>query len=982
MLEEARERSWRNLFASLSALAPYDDVKMAARSLIRLALLAWVGGQTGCTDEPGPRSGAGPSEVPSGGGGSSGASTAGSSGAGAALSGGASSFAGVAGVAGVAGAGGSAEPGAPHELTVGDRPQPLNVEGAPLFGWLLADVPDELQTAYQIIVSQVADAAVVWDSEKVVSSRQSYVAYAGPALANQTSYSWKVRAWNRSDQPSPWSAPALFDTGLPDADWDASWIRRASSEPDDYTLARTEIAITASPVTRARAYLAACHQAELYLNGVLVDRGSALAYPGEGYYQATDVTQHVMAGEALAVGAIYHWYGSGQGRPAGERGLLVRVVIDHADGTQQVVVTDNTWRVKRASAWQTGTPKRNGDAGDYVERFDATAATPGWNLPGYDAGSWAAPEVVGAHPTNPFSHLQAREGRTTSGVITAESVKTLADGSVVADFGKVISARPMIRFKSGQAGRAVNIVTSYRLLGDGHVSTAADTTQGTDMSFRYTQGGGEETFRAFTHLGWRYLQVSSPGESLSSDAIQALAEHVDAPANRKATFKSSDETLNRVFELVQHSALEAGGYQFVDTPTREKGQFLHDAANISFASMAGWFERDLTQQALREFAASQKRFWTDGRVNAVYPNGDGKRDIPDFTQMYVCWAARYYDVTGDLGLIAEIYPTLAKIADYVWSYRNESTGLITNLAGGSGEYVGGIVDWPVESRFGYDMATAARTTVNILGVEVLRSVARLARALDRPAAEADQYGQRAELLVTAINAKLRRPDGAYVDGSSASGTPSAKASQHASSYAVAFGVVPSADKALVGEYIAGLGLKQGPMTAHWLLKALGEVDRADDVITRLTDDSGWGHIVAAGGSFTWESWEGSEIGDSESHGWGSQALVDFIEVLLGVRIASPGGAEVSIVIPRTKLKSAEGAVPLQRGTVAVAWQHSEAGKLAVKVDLPTNVRARVSLPLAGATISATGSGAPKLIGNEGDRIVYEIGSGHCELTEE
>ena len=103
----------------------------------------------------------------------------------------------------------------------------------------------------------------------------------------------------------------------------------------------------------------------------------------------------------------------------------------------------------------------------------------------------------------------------------------------------------------------------------------------------------------------------------------------------------------------------------------------------------------MTQQALREFARSQTRFWPDGRVNAVYPNGDGKRDIPDFTEMYVFWALRYYEATGDLSLLEELYPVLVKVADYVWQHRDASTGLITNLGGGSGDYQYGIVDWPV-----------------------------------------------------------------------------------------------------------------------------------------------------------------------------------------------------------------------------------------------------------------------------------------------
>ena len=201
----------------------------------------------------------------------------------------------------------------------------MNVNGPPLFGWLVHDGPNEIQTAYRIVVQKKSDGAVLWDSGKVVSSEQAYVAYAGPTLANQTSYTWTVRTWDRDDQESPAAAPAEFDTGLSDADWAASWIRRASTEVDDYTLARKELAVSASPVVRARVYVSASHQYELRLNGTIVDRGASLTYPGEGFYQATDVTERVTAGQPLALGVVYHWYGSGQGRPAGERGLLLAV---------------------------------------------------------------------------------------------------------------------------------------------------------------------------------------------------------------------------------------------------------------------------------------------------------------------------------------------------------------------------------------------------------------------------------------------------------------------------------------------------------------------------------------------------------------------------------------------------------------------------------------------------------------------------------
>jgi alpha-L-rhamnosidase len=880
---------------------------------------------------------------------------------------------------GVAGA-----PSAPTDLRVGDRTWPMNVEGAPLFGWLPQDGPNELQSAYQISVTRAGDGVVAWDSGQVVSSEQAYVPFEGPPLASQTSYSWSVRTWDREGQASPWATPSHFDTGLRDSEWGASWIRRESVEPDDYTLARREFLVTASPVKRARAYISCNHQCELYLNGTLVDRGSSFSYPGEGYYQATDVGAQIPLGQPLTIGVIYHWYGAGQGRPAGERGLLVRLVIEHADGSQQVVVSDGTWRVARAAQWQTGGPQRNSDAGDYVERIDARQVSVGWELPGYDARgpAWMAPQVIGEHPAGVFTHLVGREARITSTLVAPVSMSTLPDGSVVADFGRVMAARPVVHFAAGSAGRSLRMLAGYRLLGDGHVSTTREDTQDSDLSFNYIQTYGAQDFRAFHHFAWRYLQISAPGELLGADAVKAMVEHVDVPLGKAATFESDNASLNAVFELVRHSALQSGAYQFVDTPTREKGQFLADAMNISFATMAGYMERDLTQQALVEFANSQARHWPDGRLNAVYPNGDGKRDIPDFTEMYPGWVWRYYLTTGDRALLEKLYPVLSNIAEYVWRYRDRATGLITELAGGSGPYKYGIVDWPAVGRYGYDMNTTARTTVNMLAVDVMRNTAAVAAALGRPAGESEQAAQRATELTTAINALLRRPDGIYIDGLSEGNVQSTHASQHANSYAIAYGVAPDRDRAALANYVSSLGLQQGPMTVHCLLRALSDTDRVDDVVTRLTDATGpgFGNILANGATFGWESWTRTG-NESESHGWGAQVLVDFVETLLGVRVTSPGARTIAFVVPRTSLGAARGSVPTQRGPVGVDWRRAAGGALTVAVDVPVNVRALVSLPIgASSTHSGSGEGAPVLLGVEAGRANYETGSGRSEFS--
>jgi alpha-L-rhamnosidase len=879
-------------------------------------------------------------------------------------------------------------PGAPIHLTVNDRAHPLNVEGTPRFSWLPQDRdPGEWQTAYRLTVS-TADGDLVWDSGKVSSAEQSYVPYAGPPLRPGSAYEWAVRTWDRTGRQSP-PATGRFETGLSDQDWEgAAWIRRATNEADDYTLARTEVHIGASPVVRARTYTAADHTYELFLNGRRADRGTSFGYPGEDYYQAADVTHLVTAGEPLVLGVRYHWYGAGQGRPAGARGLLLKLVVEHADGSREVFVTDGSWRVTRDTLFVANSPRRNGE-GDRVERQDARGELVGWMEPGYDAtvAPWVAAEVIGAHPVAPYTHLIGQETRLTETTVRPVALRTADDGTVVADFGVVIPARPIVRFDHGVAGRTLAIRSGYNLTESGRVATSTLATQGTDMSFPYTQKDGPQQFEAFTHLGFRYLEIPGADEEFTLDDIAAVVVHTDVPEGRQATFTSSDATLDAVWELMRRSALYSVQEAFVDTPTREKGQFLGDAANISYATMAAFAERDATQQAIREFLYSARRYWHSGndigRYNAVYPNGDGKRDIPDYSLMFVDWVWRYYWETGDRALLAEAYPDIRNTANYVLRHipsTGPTAGLVTNLSGGSGAYLYGIVDWPAPGRFGYDMSAAARTTINAQSVHVLRTTARMAEVLGRPDSEIDSYRQHADALADAINTKLRRADGVYVDGLSATGAQSSHAGQHATSYAIAYGVAPEADHPALTAYLAGMGMKQGPMTAHRLLQALS--GRPDVVLHLLTnpDDLGWANILAQGGTFTWEAWTldpGSNF--SQSHGWGAQALVDVQETLLGIRTGSPGAAVVDIVPPAVGLTHAAGTVHTQRGPVRLDWRRIGAG-MRVDLEVPVNVTARVALPIEpGRSYRAAGPSKAVFIGIEDGRAVFEVGSGRSSF---
>jgi hypothetical protein len=109
---------------------------------------------------------------------------------------------------------------------------PLNVDVAhPRLSWVMQSFTrGDFQKAYQVQVASslqqlMADHGDLWDTGKVASDQSDQLAYAGKTLRSGQRCYWKVRIWNRDDQPTGWSEPGTWDMGyLSPGDWKAQWI--------------------------------------------------------------------------------------------------------------------------------------------------------------------------------------------------------------------------------------------------------------------------------------------------------------------------------------------------------------------------------------------------------------------------------------------------------------------------------------------------------------------------------------------------------------------------------------------------------------------------------------------------------------------------------------------------------------------------------------------------------------------------------------
>ena len=915
-------------------------------------------------------------------------------------------------------------PGAPLALTVDDLAAPVGLGLTDVyFGWHVDDGRrGAVQSAYRIVVSRPVlggprrgAAPVVWDSGKVLSVAQAFVPYGGRALAPDTTYRWTVQTWDGSGVSGPRAHAATFDTGLDDGDWHADWIKRPTVEQldtpetfnvqnttgvwaykDEYSYVRKEAKLDGSPIVRARAYVSADQQYELYVNGSMAAKGEAYAYPDSQYYETTDITHLLRAGKANAFGIIYNWQGPGKGRPEGTPGVIARITVLHADGTVDVITTDGTWKVL-PGAWLPGVQRdEEGDPVDYTENINGPAEPIGWDKAGYRALGWKPAMVIGAHPTAPWTHLVSVRTRIVYEPVHAVSVSRLASGAVVADFGKVYAAIPAVTFSHGQPGRRVTMHAGYLLDRSGDVSTTMGT-QHTNMSYSYIErGGGRETFRPFDYLGFRYLQIDDPGETLTTKDIVALTRHDAVPDENAGTFTSSNKTLDAVFDLGRHSALFTMQEQFVDTPTREKGPWLGDGANESETAMDAFGDTNLTRKDLLEFAQSQARFWPNGAINKIYPTALGAQEIPQGTAYYPEWVWQYWIHTGDQALLTALYPVVVKVSDFFWSNIGPS-GLVGAIPGPTD-----VPQFPTD------------TQLNLLADNVFTRVADMADALGRPAAEVAIQRERAHELATAINANLLLPAGYYTDGLDANGNPVAPSDdlctcsgavspQVNNALALQFGIVPPSDVTTVSNYILSMPFSPPVVSAADVLDALRLTGRDSAILHILTDASepGWANILARGGTFTWEMWNPQDKdvltpplaslygnGDSRSHGFGSNVLVAIQQTMLGVIPTAPGYDSFDVTVPLHALSYAAGRVPTPHGAIEVVWSRPADANRPFKVDVtvPANTKASVSIPAVGLNkVRESGMALSRQKGItsasiDGDYAVVEVGAGSYHFT--
>ena len=861
------------------------------------------------------------------------------------------------------------------------------------------DVRGMVQTSYEVRVATdaklLATRPDLWRSPRVAASAM-HATYAGRPLPAGVPVFWQVRTWQRAlghagVSVSAWSAPASFTTGL--GAWSAKWIAATPDaapggpvgQANDVRLPlfRRGVTVRARPV-RAMLYVSGLGQYEFRIDGRNVTRDVLTPgwtdYQKRVLYDIYDVTSMISAGpnalavllgngmyNALQVKGRYSKFSTSRGQPK----LIAELHLRFADGTQQIVATDASWRTAPGPITLSNTYGG--------EDYDARLEQPGWDTPAYDDAAWAQALVVGS-PGGELAPEQTPPVRVLEHYAPVV-VTHPREGVAVYDLGQNFAGWPEVSV-TGPAGATVRMLPGELLDEHGLVTQrSANAFAGDPADFRYTLRGAaapESWHPRFSYYGFRYVQVETSAPGVTVVSLNGAAIHEDA--TETGSFTSSNELLNRIHTLILNAVRSNIVSILTDCPHREKLGWLEQTHLFAASLMSDYDVSALYRKTSDDMQDSQD---PSGLVASIAPevhkflDGKGRstdfRDSPEWGSAVVLSPWTAYQFYGDPQPLRAHYRSMQRYVEFLQAKAKD------HLL----DY--GLGDWyDIGPRApGYSQLTSKRLTASATLYEDLRDMSRIAAVLGNRD-DAAHYAQQAATVRDAFNAALFHADAGSYD----------RGSQTANAMPLALGMVPEPSRAAVlRNLVHDIEQHQYHVTAgdvgyHYVVRALTDAGRSDVMAKMLavTTSPSYGYQLAHGATTLTEAWD-SNPNSSQNHFMLGHAEEWFYRGLAGIDfdLSQPPGEQIRIqpYIPGpddSGIQHAAASMLTPLGSVSSSWSVS-GNSVTLEVEVPPNATAVVALPArftgwkeSGHPLSAA-VGVKVLAGGDSLQVV----SGHYVL---
>lgn len=662
---------------------------------------------------------------------------------------------------------------------------------------------------------------------------------------------------------------------------------------------------------------------DAYLNGDRI--GDFVLAPGctvynkRLQYQTYDVAALLGGSNTLAITVGKGWHRSRMSESREEINkkpcaVIAGIKIDHADGTSEVIRTDESWQACKTD----------------------TVFNDIWDGETCDAAV-AAFENYKLEPVRKIGLdkdiLIPQEGEIVreQEVLRPIGLITTPKGERVLDFGQEITGYVQFTVNAKKGDRVV-LSCAEVFDRDGNFYTGNYRSAKSKMT--YICRDGEQTYKPrFTFYGFRYIRLDEyPGE-VDPDRFRAVAVYSDM--KRSGCIRTSNEKLNRLFSNTLWSQRD----NFLDIPTDcpqrdERMGWTGDAQVFAKTACYNYDVKKFFEKWLADVRAEQRR---DGSVPDTVPNfWEIPRSSTAWGDVINVIAWRLYRMYGDKGDLEANFDAMKRWVDYMtndsldrylWTYTDDSDlmwrkhyGDWLALDAPSGSYRGITDNDFIASAF-YAHST------NLL--------VKAGKALGKDMGE---YEELYENIVKTFKERFKelKTQTAHVLALYFDLTDERAA------------VAASLDKMIKEN---GNRLQTGFVGTPYLLYALSEngyVDTAYDLLLQEEYPS-WLYEVNHGATTIWEHWDGikedgtfwsDDMNSYNHYAYGS--VVDWIYSAAGGIRPEKAGFE-SVVIephPTRRIEWLEAEYDSVNGKIVSKWTNTDKG---IKYEIKTPVPARIML---------------------------------------
>ena len=400
---------------------------------------------------------------------------------------------------------------------------------------------------------------------------------------------------------------------------------------------------------------------------------------------------------------------------------------------------------------------------------------------------------------------------------------------------------------------------------------------------------------------FRYIQIVKD-PSVSIENISALYEYL--PVNYRGSFTSSDELINRIYDISMYTFHLTVRECHLDGIKRDRWPWSGDALQSYLMNFYTFFDEDVNKRTLWGLRGHEP---VKTHINYIL----------DYSYYWIIGVLDHYRYTGDTDFVKQIYPRMVKTMDFCIGRLNEN-----GMAQGKPEdWV--FVDWAPISKEG------ELSFEQLLFIQSLKAM--------KECADITGDKETSDKMRQLYNEKFAQFDEIFWSDklnafahSREEGKLTNEVTRYTNMFAILFDAVDDQRKQTIKESVI-LNDNILPITTPYMkfyeLAALCEIGEQAQVLNFVKEY--WGGMLNLGATTFWEAYDptapadehyemyGRPFGKSLCHAWGANPVYLFGRYFMGVYPTAPGYKEYTIEPALGGLKWMKGVVPTPQGDIKV-----------------------------------------------------------------